>query len=82
LFRHLHRHRLRDRRAAEIVDLLGDRDRVRKLFAGVHLELLGDVHVLGAFERLGVNDIRDDGLVFARQVLVEVLDQLLARDFV
>ena len=42
---------LRGRHAAQIVDVLGDLRRVLQLLRGVKLELVGDVHVLGAFER-------------------------------
>ena len=67
------------RHAAEVVDLLGDRQRVLQLLAGVDLQLLGDGHVLGALEHLRVDDVGDDRLVLAGQVLVEQLDQLRAR---
>ena len=34
---------------------------------GVDSELIGDVHVLRALEHLRVDDVGDDGLIFARR---------------
>ena len=51
-----------------------------QLLAGMGLQFLGDVHVLGALEDLRIDDIGDDRLVFAGQILVEQPDQLLSRD--
>ncbi len=48
LLGHLDRLRRHRGRPAEVVDLLGDGERVRQLLAGVGLQLLGDVHILGA----------------------------------
>ena len=59
------------RHAAEVVDLLGDDQGVLQFLAGVLLQLVGDVHVLGALEHLRVDDVGDDRLVLAGQVLVE-----------
>ncbi len=75
----LHRQRRRGRHPAEIVDVLGDLERVLELLRGVELELVGDVHVLGALERLRVHHVGDDRLVLAGQVFVEMLDELRAR---
>ena len=55
-------------------------ERVRQLLAGVHLELLRDVHVLGALEHLRVHDVGDDRLVLAGEIFVEPLDELLPGD--
>ena len=52
LVRQLHGQRRRGRHPAQIVDVFGDRQRVAQLVAGVLLELLRDVHVLGALQRL------------------------------
>ena len=50
-----------------------------ELLLGVHdLELLGDIHVLGALEHLRVDDVGDDRLVFAREVLVQQFRETLA----
>ncbi len=38
---------------------------------GMDFELIGDVHILSAAEHLRIDDIGDDGLVFARQVLIQ-----------
>ena len=38
---------------------------------GVDFELGGDVHVLGAAEHLGIDDVGDDGLIFAGKVFVQ-----------
>ena len=70
--RELHRLRRRRRHPAEVVDVLGNGQRVLQLLAGVLLELLRDGHVLGALEHLRVHDVGDDRLVFARQILVEL----------
>ena len=51
-----------------------------ELFAGVHLELLGDRHVFRAFEGLRVHDVGDDRLVLARQIFLQSFDQVLAGD--
>ena len=49
---HLHGLGLDARRSPEVVDLLGDGERVLELFAGMLLELLGDRHELGALQHL------------------------------
>src|SRR5438874_435004 len=51
-----------------------------QLLFGVDLELAGDVHVLGAAEHLGIDDVGDDCLVLAGQVLVQELRELVAGD--
>ena len=60
--------------------MVGDGECVGQLFGGVDGELIGDVHILRAFEDLGVVDVGDDGLIFARQVFVEELDELFPGD--
>ena len=42
-----------------------------ELLLGVDFELSGDVHVFGALEHLGIDDVRDDGLIFTGQVFVQ-----------
>src|SRR6266536_3428415 len=44
------------------------------------LEFLRDIHVLRAFKRPRIDDVSDDRLVFAREILVESIDELRARD--
>ena len=43
--------------AAQVVDLVGEDESVGELFPGMDLKLAGDVHVLRAFEDLGVVDV-------------------------
>ena len=38
---------------------------------GVNFELSGDVHVFGALEHLGIDDVGDDSLILAGQVFVQ-----------
>jgi hypothetical protein len=38
----------------------------------VRFELIGDVHVLGALKHLRVDDVRNDGLIFARKVITKL----------
>ena len=64
----LDRQRRRRRSAAQVVDVLGDREGVLQLLLGMRLEFLGNRHVLGALQHLRVDHIRDDGLVFAREI--------------
>ena len=66
--------------AAEIVDVVGDGEGVGQLFGGVDGELVGDVHILRAFEDLGVVDVGNDGLIFASEVFIEELDELFPGD--
>src|SRR5580704_14850734 len=55
---------------AEIVDLAREDQRMIELLLGMDFELGGYIHVLGAAEYLGINDVGDDGLVFAAKVFV------------
>ena len=50
-----------------------------ELLLGVQLELAGDIHVLRSLEHLRIDDVGDDRLVLARQVLVEKVDELCTR---
>ena len=68
------------RHATQVIDLLGDRQRMIELLLGVQLELAGDVHVLRTLEHLGIDDVGDDRLVFARQIFIEQVDELFAGD--
>ena len=77
---HLHRLGHRRRRPAEIVDLLGENERVLQLFAGVDLQLLRDRHVLSALQDLRVHHVGNDRLVFASEVAIQEIDQLRAGD--
>ena len=45
--------------------------RVLQFFAGVFFQLLRDMIVFRAFQGLAVNDVGNDGLVFARKIFVE-----------
>src|SRR5436190_5637917 len=71
----LGRHR---RHAAEVINLLGDFDRVGEFFAGVLFQFARDVGVRSAFEHLAVHGVGDDGLVFTRQIFVEEVNHLFA----
>ena len=53
-----------------------------ELLLGVNFQLSGDVHVLGALEHLGIDDVGDDGLIFAGQVFVQQLSELVPGYFV
>ena len=68
------------RHATQIIDLLGDRHRMSEFFLGVHLELAGDIHVLAPFEHLGIDDVGDDRLVLASEILIEQTDELFAAE--
>jgi len=52
---------------------------VLEFLGGVYFELIGDAHVLGTLEHLRINYVGDDGLIFAREVFVQTVDQLLTR---
>ena len=78
LLRDLHRLRRDARHLAEIVDLPRDGQRMLQLLMGVLLELIGDVHIFGALQHLRIDHIGDDRLIFARQVLVQKLRQLIS----
>src|SRR5262245_12314397 len=80
IIRLFHRQSRCRRHSAQVVDLLRDRESVLQLLASVNFKLSSDRHVLRALQHLGVHRIRDDGLVFAGEVLVELFDQLLARN--
>ena len=67
-----------DGRAAEVIDLLGDFEGVIEFFGSVGFEFASDVGEGGAFDHFAVNDVGDDGLVFARKVLVEEFDHAFA----
>jgi hypothetical protein len=51
--------------AAKIVDVVGESEGMSELFCRMDGEFVGDIHVLRALENLGVNNVGDDGLVFA-----------------
>src|SRR6476620_9296682 len=51
-----------------------------QFLAGMYLELVGDCHVLRAFQDLRIHDVGDDGLVFSRKVLIQELCQSVTRD--
>ena len=57
-----------------------DRDRVLQLLAGVHFQFRSDIHVRRALERLRVDDVGDDRLVLASEILVQQFDQLFSCD--
>src|SRR5580698_7609653 len=63
---------------AEIVNLPREDQRMIELLLGVDLELGSDIHVLSPAEHLGINDVGDDGLIFARKVFVQQLGQASA----
>ena len=46
-----------------------------ELLRGVEFELGGDIHVLGAAEHLVIDDVGDDGLIFAGKVFVQQLQR-------
>ena len=50
-----------------------------KLLLGVALQLRGDVHVLSALQDLRIDNIGDDSLILAFQVLVQKVRQFLSR---
>ncbi len=68
------------RHPAEVVDVARNGDRVLQLLARVHFQLRGDVHVGGALERLRIDDVGDDRLVFPGKVLVQTIDQFFPCD--
>ena len=53
---------------------------VLQLLRGVFLELLSDRHELGALDDLRVHNVGDNGLILARQVFIEKVSELVARD--
>src|SRR5215469_2006752 len=66
----------------EIIDLPRDSEGVVELLLGVDLELVGDVHVLGPAEDLGIDYVANDRLVLARQVFIQQLGETITRNFV
>jgi len=49
---------------------------------GVEFELSGDIHVLGAAEHLGIDDVGDDCLIFTGKIFVQQLRKAVAGDLV
>jgi len=56
---------------AEIVNLFSDDQCVVQFLCGVLFKFACDVHELRALQYLGIDDVSDDRLVFARQVLIQ-----------
>jgi hypothetical protein len=54
---------------------------VLQLLRGVLLELVGNTHIFGALQNLGIDDIGDDGLIFARKIFVQQLSKIFAGHF-
>ena len=71
VFRCADRLRTDHRHFAEVIDLARENQGMIELLLGVDFELGGDVHVFRALEHLGINDVRDDGLIFAGQIFVQ-----------
>src|SRR5580700_6440313 len=65
--------------STKIVNLFGNNQCMAQLFLGVLFKLGGNVHVFGALEDLRVNNVRDDCLVFASEVLVQESNQIFSR---
>ena len=55
--------------------MLGNGQRVGELFGGMRLQFFRDRHVLRALEHLRVQDVGNDCLIFARQVVVQEINQ-------
>ena len=51
-----------------------------EFFRRVDFELRGDVHELRALQDLRVDDVADDGLIFAREIFVQQISKLGASD--
>ena len=66
------------RHFAQIVDLPRNDQGVLQLLLGVQFELCGDAHELSSLQHLGIHHVRDDGLVFAREVFIQQLCQMIA----
>ena len=49
-----------------------------ELLLRVLFQLRGDVHVFGALEHLRIDDVGDDRLILARQILVEEFGEPVA----
>ena len=82
VFRCADRLRTNDRHFAEVIDLPRQGQCMIELLLGVDFELSGDVHVFGALEHLGIDDLRNDGLIFTGQVFVQQLRETVPGDFV
>ena len=82
VFRCADRLRTRHRHFAEVIDLPRQSQGMIELLLGVNFQLSGDVHVLGALEHLGIDDVGDDGLIFAGKVFVQQLSELVPGYFV
>ena len=78
VFRCADRLRTSHRHFAEVIDLPREGQGMIELLLGVNFQLSGDVHVFGALEHLGIDDVGDDGLIFARQVFVQQLRETVA----
>ncbi len=70
------------RHFAEIVDLPRENQGMIEFLLGMDFELGGDVHILGAAQHLGINDIGDNGLIFAGKVFVQQFRESVAGNFV
>jgi hypothetical protein len=55
---------------------------VIELLLGMDFQLCGDVHILGAAEYLGLDNVGNDGLIFAGKVFVQQFRQTITGDFV
>ena len=82
VFRCADRLRTSHRHFAEVIDLPRQDQCMIEFLLGVNFELSGDVHVFGALEHLGIDDVSDDGLIFAGQVFVQQLRETVRGDFV
>src|SRR5215470_2720446 len=51
-----------------------------QLLLGMKFELGSDVRILGAAEHLGIDYIRDDGLIFAGEIFIQQLRQAITRN--
>ena len=70
--------RTNDRHFAEVIDLPRQGQGMIEFLLGVDFELSGDVHVFGALEDLGIDDVRNDGLIFTGQVFVQQLRETVS----
>ena len=59
------------RHFAEVIDLPRKSQGMIELLLGMDFKLRGDVHVFRALEHLGIDDVGDDGLIFAGQIFVQ-----------
>ena len=74
--------RSNQRHFAEVVDLPRENQGMIELLLGVSFELGCDVHVFGALKHLGIDDVRDYGLIFAGQVFIQQLREAVTGNFV